>query len=227
MSDDSKDTVATTATGETAASAADSGKSYVTPDQLQDFGKNLLGDIRKTVAGMLKTQPAKTESKPKAEPSQADSGGDEIAKLRADLEASQQREKFREAAADLSLSKEQRRLLEKLASVDKPDNLPEWLVEQAKALGPAAADQSKETATMPDKRRSATDVPATAGHTPGAPGDNVLSWSKEEYDRQFALKAKVPANKYDIRNREFHREIRRRAEAEMSKTSIYVGPNKG
>ena len=38
---------------------------YVTSDQLQDFQKSLMGDLRKTMAGMLKTQPTQQQpSKP-------------------------------------------------------------------------------------------------------------------------------------------------------------------
>lgn len=215
-----------TQTGENQ-SAADSGASFVTPDQLADFGKNLMGDIRKTVAGMLKTQPVNPEPKPRAEAKTRD-GDSESAQLRAELEQMKAREMFRDAASDFSFSKEQSEMLRQLASIEKPENLSEWLSEKAKVFGsPKESAPPTQTATMAEKTRSATDTPAPAGHTPSNPGDDVTRWSPEEYQRQFQMNAPVPSNPYDIRNRSYYKEIRKRAEAQMARTSVWIGPNRG
>lgn len=52
---------------------------------------------------------------------------------------------------------------------------------------------------------------------------NVTQWSTEDYERQLQLKAPVPHNRYDIRNRAFYREIRLNAERHMANTRIGLG----
>jgi hypothetical protein len=55
---------------------------------------------------------------------------------------------------------------------------------------------------------------------------DVTQWSHEDYERQFQLKAAVPHNRYDVRNRAFHREVRLSAEAAMARTKIQLGGRK-
>lgn len=165
-------------TGEQQESVADSSQSgYVTADQLQDFQRNLLGDIRKTVAGMLKTQPAQTQSQPSrpAESGQAP---------QVDVAAIIRQERAMERTmAKHGLNEHQGEIVRQLIESQKPEDSSAFIANFVKQMGIAAPGSSAPQTSAPNPN------PASDGGSPGmtptieSDDQPVWKWSQDRVDK--------------------------------------------
>lgn len=225
MSDDNRDDTKTGAT------QGDAGQGYVTADQLNEtltsFRDGLFGMMRGELKKLQPSQPSeqtRSESKPETGKKQSDTPP-QIQQMQAELEAMKLRTSFAELAADAGLSKEQRSRLEKSFMAEKPEDPASWLAEWTPVLGKTeAADQPVEKAEQMRKPTSTAPVPK--GTDAGEASDSVLKWSKEDLRRDMEVKAPVPNDPFDIRNKPYYQELRKRVHAQLAKTRVYIGPEK-
>lgn len=207
MSDLGNNASDNTETGEQAASAADSGTSpeFVTSDQLQDFGKDLMGNIRKTMAGMMKTQSQPPTAKPPTQEAQPQN---------VDVASILRQERTTERAiVKHGLDEHQGDFVRQLMETQKPDDANAFIENFAKTMGiaPGALATQTPEATAPNPN------PASDGGTPGmtptleSDDQPVWKWSdekvakfiKEKGHREFAslMKTRLPK---DLKGVRFH-----------------------
>lgn len=197
----------------------------VTQEDLTTFRNGLFGDMRKMVEGIISNVSSKQEP-----PAPVPKGDEGLAELRQQLADRDYRDSFRDAAQDAGLTRDARSLLEIAAMAKRPDNIGEFIAKHAGAFGkPVEGDTTKPVGGAAPVTPS--QPPASDGGTPsatsaGTTSDDIMRWTQEDYQRHFDMHAPYPANRYDIRNREFHKKIRIRAEAAMAKTKVYIGPKR-
>lgn len=203
--------------GDTGDTTADAGQTpqYVTQEAMAEQFKGLQDGLFSMVRKMI---PQKTESPntPAPTKSEAKPDGQQMADLQAQIDFLK--------GAPKGLSQDAQDAMFDLYRAQKPDDPAEWFASKSKlfAMEPTVKPEAK-----PNQQSPAVDAAtpkATDAHEVDA--NDVTQWSAEDYARQFSLKAKVPHNRYDVRNREFYREIRRSAERKMAQTRIQLGGRK-
>ena len=191
-------------TGDPVTSAADSATpEYVTADQLQTFQKSLMGDLRKTMAGMLKTQPAPTQGKP-AEPAAAPAF-DAKAEMRTYRETER-------ALAKHGFNDDQSDIARSLMDSQTPDDVSAFVGELAKRMGISAPGSSAQPVTTAPNPNPSSDG-GSPGMTPTIDSDDmpVWKWSEEKVEkfvkekgmRAFAQEMKQRLKK-DLHGQRFH-----------------------
>jgi hypothetical protein len=165
-----------------------------------------MGDIRKTMAGMLKTQPTAT-----ATPSKAPDAAD--APPQVDVTAiMKQYQQTERALAKHGFSDSQSDIARTLIDSQKPEDAQAFVGELAKQMGIAAPGSSAQTQTTAPNPNPSSDG-GTPGMTPTIESDDqpVWKWSeakvakfiKEKGYREFAsvMKQRLPK---DLHGQRFH-----------------------
>lgn len=188
---------------------------YVTADQFKDMQDSLFSMVRK----MSTQQPAPPKQPdPKRSDKPADAQGQELADMRAELD-------FMKMAPE-GMPTDSKSAMFDLYRVQQPaaEDAAAWFEKTSRLF------KSQEMAQVkPQDNSTPQPPPASDAGAPKATSanetdpNNVMNWTEEDYSRQFNLKAKVPHNRYDVRNREFYREVRRNAERQMANTKIQLG----
>jgi hypothetical protein len=131
------------------------------------------------------------------------------------------------SSVKLPTSKARESLVREIAA-QKPDDLVAFARSWAEGMGFAQVDAAATPAAKPTPQngRPQSDAGTPAVTTQGERSPNPLTWTSEDYDAYFRQHAKVPSNKYDVRNRDVYRAIRRMTEAQLANTEIYIGPPK-
>lgn len=197
-----------TPTGEDQQSdAGSSAPAFVTADQLADFGKDLMGNFRKTMAGMMKTQqpseqrPAQQASKP-AETPQLD--------VSALLRAERATER---AIAKHGLNERQGDLVRQLIEVQKPEDANAFIAGFAKDIGAVPGTSAPETPSKAAPNPNPTSDRGSPGMTPTMESDDVpvWKWSQDKVDKfvsEKGLRAFVDVMKQrlprDLKGVRFH-----------------------
>jgi hypothetical protein len=208
-------------TGEQQAGDAGQQPKYLTEDaldaKLKGFQDSLFSMVRK-MSGAAPTSEKRQESKQQRTEPTTKAPTEDVHQRLAAIES---KERFLEAVADLGLNKAQMAKARRLWDAEAPSDVNVWAKEVRDLFG-AGGDSVQTQNAEPEQKAVSRPPTPPAGTTAGDAGADVTRWTHEDYERQFALKAKVPSNKYDIRNREFYREVRRRAEASMLGTRIQL-----
>jgi hypothetical protein len=203
-------------TGDTGAPAADAGQTpqYVTQEAFTEQFKSLQDGLFSMVRKMNQSPESPKQPAPqqKSEPAKPDQ---QLADMQARIDFLEQ--------APKGLAPAQQKAMFDLYRVQQPEDRAAWFESTSKlfALEPAV---KPENVNQPAPASDAGAPKSTSANETDP--SNVTQWSKEDWERQFALKAPVPHNRYDIRNREFHREVRRNAEKHMANTRIALGANR-
>lgn len=192
-------------TGEPAASAADSTTpDYVTAGQLQDFQKSLMGDLRKTMAGMLKTQTAPTQGKAPEPTSAPPVDVAAVMKQYQQTERALAKHGFSDGQADIARS---------LMDSQKPEDATAFIGDLAKQMGIAAPGSSAQPQSTTAPNPNPSSDGGSPGMTPTIESDDqpVWKWSedktakfiKEKGYREFAnvMKRRLKA---DLQGQRFH-----------------------
>lgn len=203
-----------------AASEGDKGDadqpSYVTQEQLGTVIEEKLKGATDAMFGMVRKMTADASSKPadpkpEAKPATPD---ETAAAIRQELDELKAQRLFdRTVPADMDAK--ERATLERLFVAENPEDPAAWLATEL---------TGRATPTTPN--------PAPGHLAPkGAPpaGDtssDILTWTPEDYAREYEAKAAEPQNKYDIRNKPFYSEIRKKAQARLKDVKILL-PRRG
>ena len=210
-------------TGETLQADAGQSPQYVTEQAMQENFKSLQDGLFSTMRKMLTQKPAAQQ---KEAPSKSETPQNQDAQTLADMQA--QIDFLR--GAPQGLTQDAQDAMFDLYKAQKPDDPAEWFESTSRlfATAPIAPEvKQQETQTQQTQHPPASNSGAPKATSAGeVDANDVTKWSQEDYNRQFSLKAPVPHNRYDIRNREFYREIRRSAERKMAQTKISLGGRK-
>lgn len=189
-------------TGENQSAADSSQSGYVTADQLAEFGRDMMGNFRKTMAGMLKTQPQTEQPKKEAEPAQQPAQTVDVAALLRNERVTSS------AIAKHGLSDEQGEVVRQLIEAQSPEDPAAFISNFAKTMkiavpGASANPNPNQMATPPNPNPVSDG--GTPGMTPTLESDDIpmWRWSQEKVDRfvaekglrEFAKLAKQRLNK--------------------------------
>lgn len=200
-----------TQTGEeTASDAGSSTPTYVTADQLADFGKDLMGNFRKTMAGMMKTQqPADQKPAQPASTQEATPQVDVAAIVRAERATER-------AIAKHGLNERQGDMVRQLMEVQKPEDANAFIASFAKDIGAVAPGTSApETPSKAAPNPNPTSDRGSPGMTPTMESDDIPAWkwSQDKVDKfvsEKGLRAFVDEMKQrlprDLKGVRFHTE---------------------
>lgn len=183
--EDSENTIDAPVTGDQPSAADSTEPSYVTADQLQSMRKEMSNDIRKLMAGMLKTQQPKAEKKaaPKAK---ADEPSNQTGQV--DVRELMQKERVLSRSIHKSgFSDEQEDLVRQMVEASNPENVQEFVADLASkfGVGKAATQTENETQT----KRAANPTPSSDGGLPAmtasANSDDapIWDWSPDKVQR--------------------------------------------
>jgi len=152
--------------------AAPSAPDYVTADQLQDFQKGLMGDMRKTIAGMLKTQPTQQQQ---AKPETATKSDVDVPAM---MKAYQQSER---ALAKHGFSDGQSDIARAMIDSQNPEDVSAFIGDLAKQMGIQPANSPAQSATPAPKPNPSSDG-GSPGMTSTIESDDqpVWKWSEEK-----------------------------------------------
>lgn len=191
-------------TGENQSAADSSSPSYVTSDQLDAFSKDLMGNMRKTLAGMLKTQQQPEQRKaPPPQQAQQQDYKELLAAERA-TDRLLQRHGLTERQSDMA-----RQLLE----VNKPEDANAFIASFAKDVGAVTPGSStpKPEPTKAAPNPSPTSDRGAPGMTASLESDDVPVWKwseekvakfiQEKGYREFAnvMKQRLPKDLQGVR----------------------------
>lgn len=199
------------------------GEERFTKDEVEEIVRKRLQRERRKLKRELQA-----EEKPKPQPKRAksetrDSESGERETLRERLERVELREEFTDAAAELGLSRAQRKRLMRIYLKEKPEGDPaEWIEETLEELGvslgePSTPKQTKEPPRAEEAADAKPEKPAepkqpveqsAPSRDPSAytPQDNPLHWSKDVLDRILSEKGVTEGRKYIRQQLEQHLE---------------------
>lgn len=180
-----------------------------------DEWKNGMFAMARKIAEDTASKATETQADPEPpiDPDPKD-GGDEAAVLRREMRNLQREMQFNSELAKHQASLDPREVetLTRIFKLERPADPVAWL---------QAELESRPTPKQPQTPDPAPGHPAPKGAQPlGDTSADILTWTREDYDREFQTKAPYPANKYDIRNRPFYADVRRRAEARLKDVEV-------
>jgi len=200
VTEDQETSIDETQTGEMQTDAESQQPSYVTADQLEEFGekiaKTMMGNFKKVQASMMRTQSApepKVKSEPKAAPSQTG----------VDVQAILNRErKIGRAINRAGFSESQEDLVRSLIEKQDVDDVGDFITDLAKQFGVSR----EEVKTEQPKRANPT--PSSDGGLPAMTRhrdtDDIPVWHRSkdwcnDYQRRHGKKAFVKMAKESIK----------------------------
>lgn len=190
--------------------------SYVTQEQIGAVIEEKLKGAMDSMFGMVRKMtadaaPKPADPKPDAKPPTPD---ENAAAIRQELDEIKAQRLF-DRTVPTDMDAKERATLERLFAAESPEDPAAWLATELTGRAPP-------TTPNPAPGHLAPKGAPPAGDT----SSDILKWTKEDYAREYDAKAAQPQDKFDIRNKPFYSEIRKKAQARLKDVRILL-PRRG
>ena len=170
--------------------------------------RKMFGDLSKEIRPPAPPEPAqKSNGTPTADPA-----------LAARMDAFELDKQFDRAVSGMNLRGRRREILRREFTDSKPEDPHQWARDMVKELGFGAEEKPPATPQEPSTPGSAP-APQRHGVTPS----RVWEWSEADLQADMDAKAPNPGNPYDIANKNYYKELEKRARAEAANIVFTFG----